>query len=396
MTRQSAGVNESPAIAAFCRRFPGVAPTASIVVPGRVNLIGEHVDYCGGIVLPMAIESSLRILTAPASKSYLSVFSETHDEFFECYLSDLERPVNGWPAYVVGVARELRRRDVMLGGIALAIGGDIPIGAGLSSSAALCAGIAMAILNVAGVTLPSFELAILCQDAEHFSVGVPCGIMDPLVCLSARRDNALRIDCRTGESRHVPWPSRDLVAIVVDSRIRRELAEAEYAVRESQCRVAETSLMQLDPRVGSLRDLAAAALISYQDRLDPVEFRRARHVVTEINRADRATDALVVGDADLFGRLMNESHASLRDDFECCPPQIDDLATVVRDCSGVYGARMTGGGFGGCVVALARRAAMPSVEQAVRERYDRRYGVTAQAWCCTPCQGATLTPLDHP
>lgn len=395
MTRQLAGVNESPPVAAFCQRFPSVAPTATIVVPGRVNLIGEHVDYCGGIVLPMAVSPSLCIECGPQSAPRLNLYSKVYGEF-ECDFAELDRPVDGWAAYAAGVALELRRRNILLRGAALCINGDLPSGVGLASSAALCVGVGMALLHAAGAELSLRELAELCRDAEHRAVGVPCGIMDPLVCLAARRDAALWIDCRSGEYRDVPWPGRDLVAIVVDSRLRRELSDSSYAARVEECRDAEKRLALGESGPASLRDATVEMLDAAKTKLGPPLYCRARHVVTEIDRADRATGALEAGDTGLFSRLMNESHASLRDDFECCPPQIDELATVIRGCTGVYGSRMTGGGFGGCVVALARRDALASVERAVRERYDRRYGVTAGIWCGTPAQGATLTLLDKP
>jgi galactokinase len=394
MTRRLAGVNESPAMAAFCRRFPGAAPTAAIVVPGRVNLIGEHVDYCGGIVLPMAVSASLRIMCGPQSDPRISLSSESHGEF-ECELADLERRESGWAAYAVGVALELRSRNVALRGAAICIDGALPSGVGLASSAAFCAGVGMALLHAAGAELPLRELAEVCRDAEHRAVGVPCGIMDPLVCLAARQGAALRIDCRWSEFRPVRWPDGDLVAIVVDSRLRRELSDSSYAARVNECREAAWRLAGDTTERASLRDVSVERLDAAKSNLGPTLYRRARHVVTEIDRVDRAADALESGELDVFGRLMNESHASLREDFECCPPQVDDLARIVRECPGVYGTRMTGGGFGGCVVALAGREAMHDVERAVRNRYDGKYGVTAQLWCCTPCQGATLTPLTE-
>ncbi len=395
MTQLLPRVNESSKTSSFRLRFPSVTPTAMVKVPGRVNLIGEHVDYCDGIVLPIAIEPSIRVVVGPQADPRLNVYSEAYDDSFERDLGDLERPAIGWSAYVRGIATELRSRNIKLAGVAIYVGGDLPIGAGLASSAALCAGVGMALLHTAGVPLPSVELAELCRDAEHHCVGVPCGIMDPLACLSARKGWALRVDCRTGESRHIRWPEGDLVALVVDSRFRHALSAGEYAARVRECREAALCLKEFEPTINSLREVSAPLLESHRADFDPAIYRRGRHVVTEIDRADRAAAALEANDAALFGRLMNESHASLRDDFECCPQQIDDLAAVIRKCPGVYGARLTGGGFGGCVVALAWGDAQKSVEAALRTGYDEKYGLSARLWCCRPCQGATLTLLAN-
>ena len=386
-------VNDSSQIEGFRRRFPNVTPAAEIAVPGRVNLIGEHVDYEGGIVLPMAIEPSIRIIAGPQGNHRLSVFSEACDESFECDLRDPESDTKtDWSAYVRGIAAELSRRGIKLAGAAIHVGGDLPLGAGLASSAALCAGIGLALLQSAGASLPLLELAKLCREAEHRAVGVPCGIMDPLVCMSARRGCALRIDCRANESRHIPWPDEEFVALVIDSRFRHELSEGEYGARVRECREAASILKEQDHRIESLRGVTPETLELLRAALDPNSYRRARHVVTEIDRADWAAAALERGDAGLFGRLMNESHASLRDDFDCCPPQIDALAAAIRQCAGVYGARMTGGGFGGCVVALARAVSQGAVASAVRTEYDLKFGVRARLWNCRPCKGATLAP----
>ncbi len=364
-----------------------------ITAPGRVNLIGDHVDYCDGLVLPIAIEPSVRVVVGRQSRPLLSVHSQSFNESFERELDDLDRRGEGWIAYALGIAVALRDRGVRLSGAALHVESDIPIGAGLSSSAALCAGVGLALLHASNQSMPAGELAGLCRVAENIGAGVPCGIMDPLVCLAARRDSALLIDCRDHKTRDVPWPGGDLVALVIDSRLQRELSSGDYARRVHECGDASRFISGKEQGVSSLRDVTPAMLEAHRAGMEPTCYRRARHVVMEIERVHRAVEALEKNKVQSLGELMNESHASLRDDFECCPSQIDDLADVVRRCPGVHGSRMTGGGFGGCVVALAHESARPGVEAALKSDYDAKYGVTAQVWSCRPCDGASLTPL---
>lgn len=394
MAHAGATVNESLSIDAFRRRFAHVTPTATITAPGRVNLIGDHVDYCDGLVLPIAIEASVRVVVGRLSEPFLRVYSQPFKESFECGLDELDRRVDGWFAYILGIAAALRDRGVRLNGTAIHVESDIPIGAGLSSSAALCAGVGLALLHAAGHSMPIGELAGLCREAENIGADVPCGIMDPLVCLAARRGFALLIDCRDHEFRHVPWPDGELVAMIIDSRVHRELSSGHYSRRVHECGEASRIISGTERGVSCLRDATLAMLESHRAGMDPTWYRRARHVVSEIERVDRACAALEANDLALFGRLMNESHASLRDDYECCPPRIDDLAKIVRRCPGVHGARMTGGGFGGCVVALARNWARAGVESALKSEYDAKYGVSARPWCCRPCDGAAVRMLE--
>ncbi|MBN2560106.1 MAG: galactokinase [Phycisphaerae bacterium] len=448
-------VNVESLLSGYRRRFDGAEPTVCVRAPGRVNLIGEHVDYNDGLVLPIAIDRAVYGVAGPAEEDAISVFSASIDETAKFDLEPLPRPLRqhgrlsgaepgwhrclgggdsgetsvppcdgdtgetpapqswgelprdgparlrddrrpsapGWDAYPRGVASELAGAGVRLAGTRIYLDSDLPIGAGLSSSAALEVAVALALLSVAAATLSRRQLAHVCRLAEHRYAGVPCGIMDQFVCAMAVAGGAMLLDCRDEHTRHIPWPDRDATVLIVDSQCRHKLADGAYADRVRACSMAADRLRAVDPSVRSLRDVNLRQLVEQQSSMEAPIFRRARHVVTEIQRTRDAAEALQRGDFAAFGRAMNASHDSLRDDYEVSSPQLDGLVEVVRGVPGVFGARMTGAGFGGCVVAVAPRDAVPHVESAVRKRYDTKYGVTAQVMVTHPCEGATTTRL---
>ena len=339
--------------------------------PGRVNLIGEHTDYNDGFVLPLALEHNTWVAAAARPDAQLRVLAaDLPDE--QCW------PVNGWSAealpewtsYVAGVAALLSRRAGRPVGADLLIRSDVPVAAGLSSSAALEVATASALATLADAPLAGPALADLARQAEHEYAKVPCGIMDQYVSVLARRDHALLLDCRTRTWQHIPLRLGDAVVLIVNSGVRHALAAGEYALRQAQCGQAVAWFRQHDPAVQSLRDLTTADLSANSGGLDPAVLARARHVVTENRRTLDAAAALQAGDVARLGCLLNESHASLRDDYAVSCRELDLLVDIVGRVPGVYGARMTGAGFGGCLVAIVERAAVPSVRRAVRAEYD--------------------------
>lgn len=389
-------VNAASLLQAYRRRFDGAEPLLLARAPGRVNLLGEHVDYNDGRVLPIAIEPAILIAAGPAEDGRIRVHATTFDETIEVDLHDPRvHGVGRWGLYVIGVVKELAAAGVSLVGAQLVIGGDLPMGAGLASSAALEVAVALSLSGLAGATLAPDELARVCHRAERRHAGVPCGIMDPYVCVMATAQNVLHLDCRDERVEHIPWPEGDADILVLDSRCSHRLSDGIYAERVRQCAAAVEQIRRSDPTVRSLRDVTPRMLAEHEPSLDAVVHRRARHVVSEIRRTAEAVEALKCGDMATFGRAMNDSHESLRRDYEVSSPELDDLAAVARGVPGVFGARMTGAGFGGCVVALARRGAAEGVESAVRNRYDTHYGVTARLTVTRPCQGASLVPVAH-
>jgi galactokinase len=329
-----------------------MSPNARVfVAPGRVNLIGDHTDYNDGFVLPMAIERETLVAVVPRTDAKVRVRSLDLDALGEF---DLEAPParkpGSWLDYVEGVARVLAAGGHQLRGADLTIGSDIPAGAGLSSSAALEIAVGRALLAAAGLDLEPKALALAAQKAEHEYVGTKCGIMDQFVCALGREDQALFIDCRSLESSWAPLGG--VRVVITDTKTKHRLAGSEYNTRRAECEEGVALLARGGPGVRALRDVKLEDLLARQRELPRVVFRRCRHVVSENARALAARQALHAADYAAFGRLMFESHDSLRDDYEVTVPELDVLVDAARAVPGVFGSRMTGGGFGGCTVSL--------------------------------------------
>jgi len=349
---------------------------AEVIVrsPGRVNLIGEHTDYNEGFVMPVATEQGFWVAASRRDDNRLSARTEALDQ---AGTWDLDEPVPRltglWSSYVRGVAAVLRSNGYLITGANLYVGGDLPVGSGLSSSAALEVGVAIALLTVADAdTLlgDRVNLAHLCRKAENEYAGVPCGIMDPFACLMGREDHAILLDCRDISHQMIPMPA-DWRIVVLDTQVRHALAGTEYAQRQRDCRLAvEQASKALGRGLKSLRDLDEVTLRSIADRLDERPRRRARHVVTENARVLAAGQAFRSGDGRRVGELLYASHASLRDDYQVSCPELDLLVEIAAKVDGVYGARMTGGGFGGCAVAIATQAGAEGLQAAVAGNYN--------------------------
>jgi galactokinase len=386
------------AAAGFERRFERRAEVV-VRAPGRVNLIGDHTDYCDGLVLPVAIESAIHVAAAAAPHGdRLRVYSESMDREVDVprdgRLDDIAARSWIWARYLLGVVDGLLSRGVPPVPGCCWIGGDLTPGVGLASSAALDVGFALALLVTSGATLAPLELALLAQEAEHRFAGSPCGIMDPLCCVSARPETALRIDCRSLEIEHIPvqWPAARF--LIIDSGVRHAIAGGEYACRRGECAAALEELSRIRPAVRSLRDATPADIAILGERAGGgarTLARRARHVVTENDRVEQAVRALRRGEAGRFGALMDESHRSLRDDFEVSCPEVDRIVEGVTSLPGVLGARITGGGFGGCVLALVEDGAQATV----RGWAARGDGAGQALWCGTvePSDGACAIAL---
>ena len=340
--------------------------------PGRVNLIGEHTDYNDGFVLPLAIDRGTVVAAAPRDDRRVRAYSLNLHQRAEFDLEDPPRPRRGtWLDYVEGVARELEARGVRLRGADLALDSDIPVGSGLSSSAALEMSVGLALLTVSGEEIDSVSLALAGQKAEHNYVGAQVGIMDQLVVALGRRRSALLIDCRTLATIHIPFDTSRAAVCICDTRVRHQLANSEYNTRRAECEEGVRILKGVMPNIKALRDVPPAEFERHADILpDPVR-RRVRHVVTENERTVEAAEALRAGDLEQVGRLMALSHRSLRDDYEVSCRELDVLVETAESVEGVVGARMTGGGFGGCTVNLVRHAALEEFRAAVARGASR-------------------------
>ncbi len=376
------------------RRFRehfGRSAEAFGLAPGRVNLIGEHTDYNDGFVLPIAIERRTCVAVAAREDSTVRVRSETLDAEASWPLGGWRRQAQPrWTAYLAGVAEGLCKRGARLGGFDALIGGDLPVGGGLSSSAALTVAATKALATLCGEPLRSEELIDLCQAAEHEAAGVPCGLMDPTVVLLAREGHALLLDCRSRQVRYVPFDPPEHTLLVIDSGIRHELAASAYAERQRQCAAAVAYFRRLNPQIRALRDVTPQMVRAHATQMDPVLAARAHHVVSENRRVLEAAEALEAGDWPAFGRLLDESHRSQRDDYETSCPAIDRIVAFVRGQPGVLGARMTGGGFGGCVIALVETAHAEAVTAAIRENLTDPTGEPLAVFATRAVGGATL------
>jgi galactokinase len=358
---------------AFGERYGRVARIFR--APGRVNLIGEHTDYNGGFVLPMAIERETVVAAAPRADRTVRAYSASLKEELSFDLDHPHPPRRGlWLDYVEGVAQALESRGVKLSGADLLIDSDVPAGAGLSSSAALEISVGLALARVSEREVDGVTLALAGQQAEHTYVGTLCGIMDQFVAALARERHALLIDCRSLEFEPVPLDTTEAAFVVADTRVKHELSSSEYNVRRAECARGVELLRERLPGITELRDVSVADLRLYGDTLPEPIRRRCRHIVTENERTLGAARALRAGDLAGMGRLMYESHDSLRDDYEVSSPELDVLVELARGLPGVLGARMTGGGFGGSTVSLVRREALEDFERALSEGYERATG----------------------
>lgn len=353
----------------------GASPTGAVRAPGRVNLIGEHTDYNGGFVLPIAIEREVRALfRARDDRTVNMVSGQSPNERAKVDLDLTISPgLPKWANYCKGVIAGLIEEGVALGGADVYFEGNVPLGGGLSSSAALEVATGMAMLSASGMSgsVPGPTLARICQKAENEYAGAPCGIMDQAISAMGKAGHAMLMDCRDGSLKQIPFNKPDLVVLVADTQVKHGIADGGYAARREQCFSAARKM-----NVSSLRDADEASIeLSHGNGLiDDVEFMRARHVVGEVHRTLEACAALQSGDYRQFGRLMYASHYSLRDDYQVSCEELDELVRIASVTKGVYGARMTGGGFGGCAIALVDAELADSIAQALAEGFFGKFG----------------------
>jgi galactokinase len=366
-------------------------PKWIVAAPGRVNLIGEHVDYNDGFVLPMAIERHVVIaadiaevkLEAANHKS-AAAYSVGLDESIELSLDP--KPPSAemqWGNYMEGVVAGFRKLNHQVPPFDAVVHSDVPLGGGLSSSAALEVATATLIEAMLQIELLLVEKALLCQHAEHEFANVPCGIMDQFSSVLCQQDHLLLLDCRSHCFEQIRFSNPDISVLITNSEVKHELSTGEYAVRRSQCAAAARAL-----GLDSLRDCSWERLKNGQAELDSILFRRARHVVSETERTIAAAKASQAGNWSEFGRLMYASHTSLRDDFEvsCC--ELDTLVEIAGDLNGVIGSRMTGGGFGGCTVSLVQTELLEAVMKQLKNEYWAKTGIEATLFSTRPAQGA--------
>jgi len=363
-------------------------PPRSFRAPGRVNLIGEHTDYNDGFVMPAAIDFSVFVRVWPREDRTLDIRSENFDDEIEFNLDDPNpAPRSHWSDYAVGVAVMLERAGHRLRGAYLQIRGEVPLGSGLSSSAAVEVAIACALTANSGLSIDKRELALLCQKAENEFVGARVGIMDQFTSLFGQEQRALLLDCRSLEFMLLPLP--DTVKLVIcNTMVKHALASSAYNERRAQCETGVRLLAQFLPNVKALRDVTIEQLEQFGHALPEVVYRRCRHVIAENARVLAAAQALERHDLYWFGELMAESHRSLRDDYEVSSTELDLMVELARQVKGVYGARMTGGGFGGCTVNLVNARHVEEFKQSVPKAYRQIVALKPEIYVCEPANGA--------
>jgi len=373
---------QSRITAEFTQRF-GSPPSAIVRAPGRVNLIGEHTDYNDGFVLPMAIDRAIWIALRPRPDRLVAAHSLDFDETAEFDLDRLEKQ-SGWVEYPKGVAWSLQYAGYTLHGFDAVITGDVPIAAGLSSSAAWELAVARAFSVTSGFAWDAAKMALLAQRAENKWVGVNCGIMDQMISAAGQAKHALLIDCRSLETQTVPLPPNTVV-IVLDTATRRGLVDSAYNERRTQCEAVAKFF-----GVTALRDVTLDQLNEKREKLDRVAYRRALHVISENERTLQAAEVMKRGEASQLGQLMELSHMSLRDDFEVSSRELNIMVECAERQAGCYGARMTGAGFGGCAVALVRQDAAEGFSAGVAADYQDETSLKPNIYICTASNGAEV------
>lgn len=393
-------------------------PLRAAWAPGRVNLIGEHTDYNGGFVLPVATDRVAAFAGRSREDGIVRLWSAHYDEFAEFSLDELpasferqRQELPSWARYVLGVANELTDAEVPLTGFDAVVTGNVPLGGGMSSSAALevasaeafaCFSLGKMTIGETDALLTPMQVAGLCQEAEHIASGVQCGILDQAASCLGQPGKAVLIDCRSLEYRYLPFKAPGLSLVVIDTSVRRELANSAYNERRQQCEDAALRLGALIKQDGNeqtgpvttLRDVSPEQFARYADQLPEVLRRRAGYVIAENARVLREVELLEQGDYVGAGELLWQTHAGLRDEYEVSCMELDTLVEIASQVPGVLGARMLGGGFGGCTVNLVRNEAVEPLRQAVEAQYEARTGRKAVIDICQPAGGPGYTALE--
>ncbi|HEX8425249.1 galactokinase [Hymenobacter sp.] len=358
--------------------------------PGRVNLIGEHTDYNGGFVMPAAIDKEIYFAVGLNGTTTARLYSYDLDQSYETELTEVTRDKTMWANYLKGVVAQFQKRGLTVPGFDCVFGGNVPIGAGLSSSAAVECGLAFALDNLMGTNLDRMELAHMAQKAEHEFAGVKSGLMDQFASLFGRPGQVMLLDCRSLAYEYLPFDTAACGIVLCNTGVKHSLASSEYNLRRQECEQGVTVLQQYYPEVASLRDATLQQLNAHREELGDVVYRRCLYVVQENFRVEAARQHLNEGDLAAFGREMYASHAGLRDDYEVSCRELDVLVQIAKAQPGVYGSRMMGGGFGGCTINLVAVEHIESFVQKATEEYKRYLGLELETYQTTITGGVDI------
>lgn len=358
--------------------------------PGRVNIIGEHTDYNDGFVLPAAIDKAIYVAVAPRNDETIKLYSGEFDESFESSLRELKPTDKVWPNYILGVADQLLKRGYSIKGFNLAIDGDVPIGSGLSSSAAVECATAFALNEIFQLNISKLDLVFIAQKAEHEFAKVMCGIMDQFASMFGKKDHVIKLDCRSLEYEYLPLKLEGYKILLLNTNVKHSLSSSEYNTRRAQCEQGVAWVKEHDPEVNSLRDVTMEMLRKYVESKDKLIYERCKYVVEEIQRLLAACEDLKRGDIKALGEKMFATHDGLSKEYEVSCKELDFLVDAVRNNPDVVGARMMGGGFGGCTINIVKEEAIESLIQTLGESYRENMGKELTPYIAQIENGTTL------
>jgi galactokinase len=358
--------------------------------PGRINLIGEHTDYNDGFVFPAAINKEIHFAVAENKIDKFRLYAFDLDESFEMNIDELSKSDTSWANYLLGVAAQYKKAGYSLKGIDCVFGGDIPIGAGLSSSAAIENGFAFAVNEIFGFEVSKFEMVKMAQKAEHEYAGVMCGIMDQFASMNGKKDHALKLDCRTLDFEYANINLQDYSIILCDTKVKHELASSEYNTRRKECEIGVEILQEYDDKIIALRDVSLKLLEKHLSEFELNVYKRCEFIVKENSRVEKAFAALQNNSIETLGALMYQSHEGLRDDYEVSCKELDILVTYAKKSEDVLGARMMGGGFGGCTINIVKQENIESFSESIAAYYLEKTGVKLEIYTVKITDGTGL------
>lgn len=351
------------------QKYFGEGQPRLFTAPGRINIIGEHTDYNGGFVLPGAVDKAISMAILPNGTDYVNLISIDHDDAALFFRIGGPQPKEQWASYFYGVIEEMRQRGATVGGFNAVFGGDVPLGAGMSSSAALESCVGTALNALFDLHFTKEELAKIGQMTEHHYIGVRCGIMDQFASIFGTKGHVVRLDCRSLEYTLVPFKPKGIEIVLIDTMVKHLLASSEYNVRRAQCEEGVAVIKKYLPNVELLRDVTMEELEAHRSEIDPVSYRRCAFVISENKRLLDACAAMEKGDFEEVGKLVYATHDGLSKDYGVSCPELDFIVNIAHEHESVLGARMMGGGFGGCVIALVRKEGVAAYVEDVKKRY---------------------------
>jgi galactokinase len=375
----------------------GGAPSIIVRSPGRINLIGEHTDYNNGWVMPAAIDKAIWMAISPRTDTKLHFVAYNLNEQYEGQLNTLQKSAtHSWANYLLGVLFILKQKGHTLSGINLVFGGNLPSGGGVSSSAAIENGMVLGLNEILGLGLSRLEMVQISQQAENEFVGMNCGVMDMFASMMGRQNHLIQLDCRSLEYNYVPFALPSIQLVLCNSGVKHQLVDSEYNVRRNQCEEGVACLQKIDPGIGSLRDVSWSFLAQHKDRMTEVVYQRCAYVVQENERVLQAGQALAKNDVSLLGRLMNATHDGLDLQYEVSCPELNFLAHTARAHSACAGARMMGGGFGGCTLNVVNKDALDSFLHDISAQYEQEFDRTLESYTVSLENGTALVNQNTP